>query len=46
MQEISGEVLKEIAKYGTVIDSSIEKIQNLFLKYHQTITPEQRLSLE
>lgn len=46
MQEISWEVLKEIAKYGTVIDSSIEKIQNLFLKYHQTITPEQRLSLE
>jgi hypothetical protein len=46
MQEISWEVLKEIAKFGTVIDSSIEKIQNLFLKYHQTITPEQRINLE
>ncbi len=46
MQEISWEVLKEIAKYGTVIDSSIEKIQNLFLKYHQTITPEQKSNLE
>ncbi len=46
MQEISGEVLKEIAKYATVIDSSIEKIQNLFLRYHQTITPEQHSKLE
>lgn len=46
MQEISWEVLREIAKYGTVIDSSIEKIQNLFLKYHQTISPEQKIQLE
>lgn len=46
MQEISWEVLKELAKYSTVIDSSIEKIQNLFLKYHQTITPEQKAKLE
>ncbi len=46
MQEISWEVLKQIAKYGTVIDSSIEKIQNLFLKYHQTITPVQKSQLE
>lgn len=46
MWEISGDVLREIAKYGTVIDTSIEKIQNLFLKYHDTITPEQKVSLE
>ncbi|NRH20585.1 hypothetical protein HOO68_00890 [Candidatus Gracilibacteria bacterium] len=46
MGEISGDVLKEIAKYGTVIDSSIEKIQNLFLKYHETITHEQKIGLE
>jgi len=46
MQEISWEVLKQLAKYVTVIDSSIEKIQNLFLKYHQTITSEQRALLE
>lgn len=46
LQEISGEVLKEIARYGVIIDSSIEKIQNLFLKYHETITPEQKVQLE
>ncbi len=46
LQEISGDVLKEIAKYGVIIDSSIEKIQNLFLKYHETITPEQKVQLE
>ncbi len=46
MQEISWEVLREIAKYGTVIDSSIEKIQNIFLKYHQTITSDQKIKLE
>jgi hypothetical protein len=46
MQEISGEVLKEIEKYGVVIDTSIEKIQNLFLKYHDTITSDQKQKLE
>ncbi len=46
MQEISWEVLKELAKYSTVIDSSVEKIQNIFLKYHQTITSDQRMALE
>jgi len=46
LQEISGDVLKEIARYGVIIDSSIEKIQNLFLKYHETITPEQKVQLE
>jgi len=28
------------------MDSSIEKIQNLFLKYHDTISPEQSRILE
>lgn len=46
MQEISGEVLKEIQKYSKVIDLSVEKIQNLFLKYHETITPGQKINLE
>lgn len=46
MQEISVEVLKEIDKYTKVIDTSVEKIQNIFLKYHETVTPEQRLNLE
>ena len=46
MQEISGEVLREIEKYSKVIDSSIEKIQNIFLRYHDKITPEQKNNLE
>jgi hypothetical protein len=46
MQEISVEVLKEIEKYSKVIDTSVEKIQNIFLKYHDTVTPEQKLNLE
>lgn len=46
LQEISGEVLREIEKYSKIMDSSIEKIQNLFLKYHETITPEQKRTLE
>lgn len=46
MQEISWEVFKEIEKYSKVIDTSVEKIQNLFLKYHETITPTQKTNLE
>ncbi len=46
MQEISWEVLKEIEKYAKVIDSSIEKIQNIFLRYHDKITSEQKINLE
>ena len=46
MQEISPLMLKEIAHYTTIIDSTIEKIQNLFLKYHNTITPEKKIELE
>lgn len=46
MAEISPQVLKEIAHYNTIIDTTIEKIQNLFLKYHSTITPEKKHELE
>lgn len=46
MQEISPQVLKEISHYTSIIDSTIEKIQNLFLKYHNTITPEKKRELE
>ena len=46
LQEISWEVLREIEKYSKIMDSSIEKIQNLFLKYHDTITSEQTRILE
>ena len=43
---ISPQLLKELTHYSTIIDSTIEKIQNLFLKYHKTITPEKRQELE
>lgn len=46
MAEISPQVLKEISHYNTIIDSTIEKIQNLFLKYHNTISHEKRSELE
>ena len=46
MAEISSQVLKEISHYNTIIDSTIEKIQNLFLKYHNTISHEKRSELE
>ena len=45
-EEISPQVLKEIEHYNTIIDSTVEKIQNLFLKYHNTITPEKKHELE
>jgi hypothetical protein len=46
LQEISPQVLKELDHYNTIIDSTVEKIQNLFLKYHNTITPEKKIELE
>ena len=45
-EEISPQVLKEINHYNGIIDSTVEKIQNLFLKYHNTITPEKKRELE
>ncbi len=44
--DISPQVLKEIAHYNGIIDSTIEKIQNLFLKYHNTISLEKKAELE
>lgn len=46
MAGISPQVLKEIAHYNGIIDSTIEKIQNLFLKYHNTISIEKKSELE
>jgi hypothetical protein len=46
VSEISPQVLKELAHYNEVIDSTIEKIQNLLLKYHNTVTPEKKKALE
>lgn len=46
LAEISPQVLKEIARYNDIIDSTVEKIQNLFLKYHNTITPDKKKQLE
>ncbi len=43
---ISPQILKEIEHYTDIIDSTVEKIQNLFLKYHNTLTTEKRLELE
>lgn len=46
IQEISPQILREIEKYVLIIDSTIEKIQNLFLKYHSAVTPEKKIELE
>lgn len=43
---ISPQILKEIEKYVLIIDSTIEKIQNLFLKYHSVVNPERKIQLE
>ncbi len=46
MAEISPQVLKELEHYNNIIDSTIEKLQNLILKYHKTITPEKKQEFE
>ena len=46
MAEISPQVLKEMEHYTSIIDSTVEKIQNLFLKYHNSVTPEKKAELE
>lgn len=46
MRDVSPEIIKEIAKYNGIIDATIIKIQNIFLKYHDTITPEFKTRLE
>jgi hypothetical protein len=46
IHQISPQILREIEKYVLIIDSTVEKIQNLFLKYHTTVTPEKKIELE
>lgn len=46
MREISPEILKEVERYGLIIDSTIEKIQNLILKYHNTIPWDKKAELD
>lgn len=46
MHEISPQMLKEVERYGIIIDSTIEKIQNLILKHHATISSEKKAWLE
>jgi hypothetical protein len=46
MAEISPQVLKELEHYNTIVDSTVEKIQNLLLKYHKTVSPEKKKELE
>lgn len=46
LQEISPAILKEVEQYSMIIDSTIEKIQNLILKYHNTIPLDKKMDLE
>lgn len=46
LQEISPEILKQVEQYTMIIDSTIEKIQNLILKYHTTIPLDKKIDLE
>lgn len=46
MADISPQVLKELEHYNQIIDSTTEKLQNLILKYHNTISPEKKIELE
>ncbi|PID84397.1 hypothetical protein CSB09_01130 [Candidatus Gracilibacteria bacterium] len=43
--EFSSEVLKELERYETVVNNTIEKIQNLLIKYDSTINIEQKSTL-
>jgi len=44
--QVSTQMLREIEKYTLISESTIEKIQNLFLKYHETISPDKKVVLE
>jgi hypothetical protein len=44
--QISVETKREIEKYNKVIDTIIEKIQNLTIKYNQSISEERKLKFE
>jgi len=48
-QEIQGfspQLLKEIEKYSKIVDETISKVQNLIVKHHKVISPEQKSILE
>lgn len=46
MHEISPEILKEVEKYWLIIDSTVEKIQNIILKYHNIIPWDKKVELD
>lgn len=46
LEGISEVLLKEIERYTKIIDDTISKIQNLLIKNHEIITPEQKSLLE
>lgn len=46
IQEFSPQLLRELEKYAKLTDETIEKIQNLLIRNHATITPDQKGSLE
>lgn len=46
IHEISPQILREVERYSLIIDSTLEKIQNLLLKYHTTVPLEKKISLE
>lgn len=43
---VSPEILQEIQKHATLVDSTLVKIQNIFLKYREIITPDHKRRLE
>lgn len=45
LNEFSPEILKELERYETVIEETLEKIQNLLIKYHDSIGVEQKNTL-
>lgn len=45
-EQFSPELLKELEKYNKIIEETTIKIQNLILKNHEIITPEQKMLLE
>lgn len=45
-REISPEILRQVEQYVLIINATIEKIQNLILKYHITIPLDKKQELE
>lgn len=46
LDRFSPELMKELEKYGKIIEDTTIKIQNLIAKNHEIITPEQKSVLE